>query len=255
MHTVGWQLASALTKANDGEAEVALQVFPSFREDLHRLDLWAVILWTRGFIQLVSGNVQEGLSELEHEVERCSGYPISEGWAEHLRVLRAEFQIANGDYLSAQAVLEQAGTAPATRLAGARLQLLLKQPGTAMAQLDASASTEHLPRQDTERTLLRAIAHDANGSSDAASALAKQGIAMQQRLGNRLVLSLLPTEGYARIVPLVCSEVETPLAKPFVGGNAVTQQLTRRETIALGELATGPPLRHSLRSFTCRPTR
>lgn len=242
-YAVGWHLASALQLANDGDADAALDLILPFLDELQTMDLWPAVIWTRGVIQLTAGRAAEGLEHLEDTLATSRTYPVSPGWSEQLQTLRAEFLMAVGDVVRAKEQLGATGDDPASRLARARLWLLLSQAHESLAELDRRTSAEYLPGQSGQRALLQAAAHAMLGDGDVASAFADRAISTLSRLESRLPFSLLPAGALEAVyrVATVTERVD-PVGSPLEADYALVEPLTRRETVVLQGLASAKSL-------------
>lgn len=252
-YAVGWHLASAMRAANDGEIHQAHQLLQPLFDQLTMLDLWPAVVWVRGLIRLVYGQVPLGLSELDDVDRDYRNHPISPRWAEQLRVLRAELLMATGDAAGAGADLTTAWSAedphPATRMARARLHLLLLRPQEALDELDQPTGARYSPGMHAQRLLLRAAAQHQLGSENLAADLAQRGLHDLTGLGLRWPLSLLPGGSLSVLARLAGGEAPSPLGRPFVSTHMVTAALTARETVVLQRLQTGHPLEEIARTL------
>lgn len=234
--SVGAQLAQALLTANDGDPELALEQLRPLVAQLGVLDLWPAILWVRGTIRLASGRLREGLDELEDSLSAARLFPISRGWADRLRVLRADMLAAADRLPAARRVLAEVATPSLGALGRARLAILSEDPAQALVELSSAADREP-PVQAAERSLLRAVAHAALGHREDAATHADDGLAAARGLGLRLPASSLPDARFAPVVALATVEApDAPLGVPVQSRPPQAEALSPRERVVLSRL-------------------
>lgn len=231
IQAIGWNFGRALVRLEDGDFDGAHAALDPLESRIPFFEHWAMALYTRGLIHLVSGDVSTGLSELRQALHDARGRIASKQMSARVHSLLADLTMASGELQQARSIVSGLPSSTFTHLSAARLSLLTHSPEDALSNVKAAEAPDIKPREAVTARLLAASAYLELGVEEEAHAQVQRACGAMRRFGLTSPLAHVPRDGIAPILEECGCPIPTALGNPFT---IVTgERLSQREMVVL----------------------
>lgn len=232
----GWNLARALLALEQGRFDDVRSILISLAPVAPFFEHWAMMIWIRGVLGLLEGDVLGARSELAREVKRSKGRGIGQPMRAALLALQADLATAAQDHREARRILAAAPDTPAVRLARARQELAAFNPERALALARSVIEGTDQTRWIVDARLTAALAQRRLGLHQDAAAEAQRAASYLHAHRLTTPLIFIPRAERRALLGPDKSDPVSRFADPFIGLSAPA--LSDRELAVLEQLCT-----------------